>query len=293
MVGPLNVGCYITDSYIIETHPRTIRVVPLYEIESVDIINNYELKKSGGKKYTGSNLQVMYLDHLEEFNIDTVLKAKGIQETIKNKINEIKQSILSGQNQFENNGDMFHDVQFQPIYSLLKKKSTNNKLLFLYKLLLALVLSSIICCIFWVKNNKEFYKTPADVTQVEFPENDVIYNSKDSNDDLSILVLENCKESDNLVIKIKSKSIFNNWAATAYINKKSSVIVRMPPGKYTIYKAEGTTWYGEKYLFGDYTEFSQIGSTFKISTGDWRTIQIGVKDGNLGETNLRPNSFKK
>ncbi len=81
-------------------------------------------------------------------------------------------------------------------------------------------------------------------------------------------------------------------AMTIFVRGGETVDVDVPEGIYIVKYATGDTWYGEDYLFGPDTRYSQTDETFDFTRDSGWTIElIPQTDGNLTETTLDASEF--
>ena len=89
-----------------------------------------------------------------------------------------------------------------------------------------------------------------------------------------------------------------NCKMSFYVHGGQTVDLDVPCGKYRIYYATGTTWYGTNQLFGDGTHCTELKSIFEFEeTADgyngWTIELEPVYDGNLDSDTIPMDKFPK
>lgn len=77
-----------------------------------------------------------------------------------------------------------------------------------------------------------------------------------------------------------------------FIRAGDSIDVTLPAGEYSLRYAGGLTWYGNKFLFGPATQFSQADRMISLSYRYHTTVELAPRvGGNLPETAIDANNF--
>jgi hypothetical protein len=99
----------------------------------------------------------------------------------------------------------------------------------------------------------------------------------------------------NFFIKLIDKDN-GQTALTVFVHGGQTAKIKVPLGLYEMRYAQGSTWYGETYLFGPQTICSKVEKVFTFSidgnTINGHTVQLyKVQDGNLQTTPIDTNDF--
>lgn len=96
---------------------------------------------------------------------------------------------------------------------------------------------------------------------------------------------------------IKIVDYYSGYTAmTVFVRSNSSVEVKVPIGSYQLKYACGDQWYGEDYLFGDYTSYNQALDVFNFIETDysitsWEVTLYNVVGGNMETTPIDESDF--
>lgn len=89
-------------------------------------------------------------------------------------------------------------------------------------------------------------------------------------------------------MKSKTKAA-NDMSFLVKQGKEATVYV--PCDTYTMYRANGTTWYGSKILFGPLTFYSKDEEEYEFTSSTYWTLQLGVENGNLSSDDIDSSDF--
>lgn len=104
----------------------------------------------------------------------------------------------------------------------------------------------------------------------------------------SIVVTGSDEFSSYFYLKSKTKSS-NDMSFV--IKKGETSTVYVPCDTYTIYEADGDTWYGENILFGPKTFYTKDSYKYEFTSGTYWTLELGVKDGDVTGKSIGPSDF--
>ena len=99
------------------------------------------------------------------------------------------------------------------------------------------------------------------------------------------------KSSSNQACYIKLKNANKSDVFSFFVRAGEEVEVPVPEGKYYVYFAYGTDWYGPKYLFGSETSCSKDDELLDFSAYYFEYPLYPVTNGNFSETPIDLSEF--
>lgn len=90
---------------------------------------------------------------------------------------------------------------------------------------------------------------------------------------------------------IKLKDAYGNDAFSFFVRAGTTVEVDVPEGKFYVYFAHGTDWYGTDLLFGPNTTYSKDDELLDFTQYSWEYTLYPVSNGNFSETPISEDEF--
>ncbi len=118
------------------------------------------------------------------------------------------------------------------------------------------------------------------------PKSGQVYTGSDLDCPSELTIIASSKSVYVKLKNAKGKTVFS-FFARAY----KTTTVSVPAGKYRVYFAHGTDWYGPKYYFGDSTTYSKDNELRDFSRYTYTYTLYSVTDGNFQETPVNKSEF--
>ena len=122
---------------------------------------------------------------------------------------------------------------------------------------------------------------------VQEPQSGTILSGVESYDGSKLTVTASSNSSH--VVKVKTASGLTRL--TFYVRAGDTVTVKVPSENLYVYFASGDVWYGEKYLFGNDTQYAMDDEIVDFTQYTMEYTLRPVTDGNFSETPIDPDEF--
>lgn len=296
----------VTPLYFIFTELNKIRYCHLWAVKDVKNTNHY---RNG--LYNGTTSHLDFGSFSYTINFDTKEEFQKFATIVDNSIAEAaNRQNLNDIKYFIDNDDLYG----LNIHSESKDKGKN----IFYVYILASVLSLIMFYFMnefniSVSNTPHFVTPPYEVNNEKHGEELNVKNDEPKFDVLELSLPRNgqvkyftrksrvaplqifTRSTENYYVKLED--IYNgNTILTVFIRAGQSINIDVPLGAYYMKYAAGDKWYGEEYLFGQYTSYSKASSIFyfEIQGNQYSgyTVELYKQvGGNLNVNEISPSEF--
>lgn len=127
----------------------------------------------------------------------------------------------------------------------------------------------------------------SDLTPVSEPMSGQILSGYENHSGSEITV--SASNSESCIVKLKTSSGIERLSF--YVRAGDTVTVGVPSEYLYVYFASGNTWYGDKHLFGEDTDYQMVKNTRDFVDYTWSFTLYEVRDGNLSLKTIDKDDF--
>ncbi len=297
---------YVTPLYFIETHLDNVRWWPLWKLQDLKVTHHY---RNGGYQYT--DLRLVFPEGAQSFAINTKDGAERLLDTLRTLDQRLR---LAASNE---HWDYFvHNDDFSGAATQSLKRPWFDKVRGMaYGLPLALAVVLMLSAYSVNADNPSLTGIPPQSTYSTPSYSDPVYSPPAAafNEPIQPLPANGAVQRYGggralAPLEIRTRGYdrhyfvkVTDWTTgapvlTMFIRAGQSAETLVPLGTYRIRYATGETWYGEDFLFGPQTSYSEADQSFRFVDEGYQysgyTLELFLQqDGNLSTSRIAPDQW--
>ncbi len=297
---------YVTPLYFIHTHLGEVKWWPLWKLKDLKVTHNY---RNGG--YQDTDIRLVFPQETEILSIPSKQKTEDVLDGMRYFDQAMRQAVGQERWDYFAANDDFRTVTSQPV----KQNWLTRGRGIAYGLPLAIGLVLMLSAYNINAENPSLTGIPpqpssssssssqssdlATTKTFNEPPQPLPYNGTvqryHTGERLSPLEIRTRGQNRHYFVKV-TDYYSDQPIATIFVRSGSSTEILVPLGTFRLKYATGQTWYGENYLFGSETRYSEADKAFYFTFDGYQysgyTVELFLQtDGNLTTHQITPDQF--